>query len=135
MIAIILAAGYGNRMRPFTDNEHKTLLKINNVTIIDNIIDSLIKNSIKNIVLVTGYRSEELKKYLIVNYKKINFRFVNNEDYRKTNNIYSLSLAFKNININTLNRMGAWTIRERHTIKIIMSLCKLKFFLIYEIRF
>ena len=101
MIAIILAAGYGNRMRPFTDNEHKTLLKINNVTIIDNIIDSLIKNSIKNIVLVTGYRSEELKKYLIVNYKKINFRFVNNEDYRKTNNIYSLSLAFKNININS----------------------------------
>ena len=56
MIAIILAAGYGNRMRPLTDNEHKTLLKINDITIIDNIIDSLIDNAVNNIVVVTGYR-------------------------------------------------------------------------------
>ena len=52
MIAIILAAGYGNRMRPLTDNEHKTLLKINDITIIDNIIDSLIDNAVNNIVVV-----------------------------------------------------------------------------------
>ena len=99
MIAIILAAGYGNRMRPLADNEHKTLLKINDITIIDKIIDSLIFNSIKNIIVVTGYRSEELKKYLKNNYNDINFKFVHNKDFRKTNNIFSLSLAFKNIKI------------------------------------
>ena len=101
MIAIILAAGYGNRMRPLTDNEHKTLLKINDITIIDNIIDSLIDNAVNNIVVVTGYRSEELKNYLLNNYKDVNFQFVNNKDFKTTNNIYSLSLAFKNIKIDT----------------------------------
>ena len=101
MIAIILAAGYGNRMRPLTDNEHKTLLKINDITIIDNIIDSLIDNAVNNIVVVTGYRSEELKNYLLNNYKDVNFQFVNNKDFKTTNNIYSLSLAFKNIKIDS----------------------------------
>ena len=101
MIAIILAAGYGNRMRPLTDNEHKTLLKINDITIIDNIIDSLIVNSVNNIVVVTGYRSEELKKYLLDKYNNVNFQFVHNKDFKTTNNIFSLSLAFKNIQIDS----------------------------------
>lgn len=101
MIAIILAAGYGNRMRPLTDNEHKTLLKINDITIIDNIIDSLITNSINNVVIVTGYRSKELKKYLLDNYNNVNFQFVHNKDFRTTNNIFSLSLAFKKIEIDS----------------------------------
>tara|TARA_B100001094_G_C18196294_1_gene811437 strand:- start:9757 stop:11532 length:1776 start_codon:yes stop_codon:yes gene_type:complete len=101
MIAIILAAGYGNRMRPLTDNEHKTLLKINNITIIDNIIDSLITNSINKVVIVTGYRANELKKYLLNNYNNVNFQFVYNKDFKTTNNIFSLSLAFKKIEIDS----------------------------------
>ena len=101
MIAIILAAGYGNRMRPLTDNEHKTLLKINNITIIDNIIDSLVTNSINKVVIVTGYRADELKNYLLDNYNDVNFQFVHNKDFRTTNNIFSLSLAFKKIEIDS----------------------------------
>jgi len=99
MKAIILAAGYGNRMRPLTDNQLKTLLKINGITIIDNIIDSLISNSVYDIVIVTGYREKELKDYLIENYATVKFQFVNNPDYRTTNNIYSLALTFENIMI------------------------------------
>jgi len=101
MKAIILAAGYGNRMRPLTDNEHKTLLKINNFTILDNIIDSLINNSVNDIVIVTGYRNKELQKYLSKNYSKITFQYIHNKDYKTTNNIYSLSLAFQKIKIDS----------------------------------
>ena len=38
MKALILAAGFGKRMRPITVNTHKTLIKISNHTVIDRII-------------------------------------------------------------------------------------------------
>jgi histidinol-phosphate/aromatic aminotransferase/cobyric acid decarboxylase-like protein/choline kinase len=99
MKAIILAAGFGNRMSPLTDNKHKTLIEVNGETILDRIIRSLLLNSITEIVIVTGYRSEDLVSYVTNSYEKINFEFVNNPRYRETNNIYSLALAFEQIEI------------------------------------
>ena len=99
MKAIILAAGYGNRMRPLTDTTHKTLLKVNGRSIIERIIDGLCDNEINDIVIVTGYRADELKAYLINKYPEISFAFVHNSRYRETNNIYSMALAFDAISI------------------------------------
>ena len=58
--AIILAAGIGNRMMPLTQKTHKTLLKVGGVSIIDRIIDSLRKNGIVDVVIVTGYLKNQL---------------------------------------------------------------------------
>ena len=99
MKAIILAAGYGNRMRPLTDKIHKTLLTINNKTIIDGIIDSLLVCDVKEINIVTGYLSESLENYLSTRYPDTDLRFVHNPRYKETNNIYSLSLAINAIEI------------------------------------
>jgi len=99
MKALILAAGLGNRMRPLTDTVHKTLLKIGDETIIERIINGLKANGIRNIVIVTGYRADELKQFLLGRYAQINFTFVNNPRYRETNNIFSLALAFNEIEI------------------------------------
>lgn len=101
MKAIILAAGYGNRMRPLTDNTHKTLLKVADETIIGRIIDSLHANNIRDIVVVTGYRDKELKQYLDGKYGNLNLTYVHNERYRETNNIFSMALAFNTIEIDT----------------------------------
>jgi histidinol-phosphate/aromatic aminotransferase/cobyric acid decarboxylase-like protein/choline kinase len=100
MKAIILAAGFGNRMSPLTDFNHKTLIEVNGQTILDRIIISLIKNSINKIVIVTGYRNKEIISYVEKKYKNVNFEFVHNPQYRETNNIYSLALAFEQIEIN-----------------------------------
>jgi histidinol-phosphate/aromatic aminotransferase/cobyric acid decarboxylase-like protein/choline kinase len=94
MKAIILAAGYGNRMRPLTDNVHKTLLKVGNKTIIERIVDGLVENKINKIIIVTGYRADELRSYLNNRYSKVKFEYVHNPKYMKTNNIYSVALAF-----------------------------------------
>lgn len=101
MKAIILAAGYGNRMRPLTDACHKTMLKVAGKTIICRIIDGLIENGIKDIVVVTGYRANELTDYLNGCYPQLSFQFVHNSKYRETNNIYSMALAFEHITIDS----------------------------------
>jgi histidinol-phosphate/aromatic aminotransferase/cobyric acid decarboxylase-like protein/choline kinase len=99
MKAIILAAGFGNRMRPLTNTIHKTLIKIGNETIIERIINGLIANRIKDIVIVTGYLADTLKDYLLSRHSQINFTFVHNARFRQTNNIYSLALAMNSIEI------------------------------------
>jgi histidinol-phosphate/aromatic aminotransferase/cobyric acid decarboxylase-like protein/choline kinase len=95
MKAIILAAGYGNRMRPLTDNVHKTLLCVSGKTIIGGIIDGLADNGIRDIVVVTGYRDKELSGWLSTTYPHLSIQYVHNERYRETNNIYSMALAFE----------------------------------------
>lgn len=100
MKAIILAAGIGNRMMPLTKHDHKTLLKIADLTIIDRIIYSLKENNIVEIIIATGYLKEKLKRHLNKNHSEINFQFIDNDRYNETNNIFSLSLVFEQAEIN-----------------------------------
>jgi len=62
--AIILAAGEGQRLRPFTVSRPKTMLSIAGKPILRYVVESLAKNGIRNIVLVVGYRKEEVFDYM-----------------------------------------------------------------------
>jgi histidinol-phosphate/aromatic aminotransferase/cobyric acid decarboxylase-like protein/CTP:phosphocholine cytidylyltransferase-like protein len=73
------------------------MLTVAGTTIIGRIIDGLIENRVTDIVVVTGYRAEELTAYLTNTYPALSFTFIHNEKYRETNNIYSLALAFEKI--------------------------------------
>lgn len=97
MKALILAAGYGQRMRPLTDARHKTLLDIGGRTIIDRILHGLRLHGISEVFIVTGYRADELVHHVRENHPDLDFRFIHNERYDKTNNIYSMALAFEEI--------------------------------------
>jgi histidinol-phosphate/aromatic aminotransferase/cobyric acid decarboxylase-like protein/choline kinase len=99
MKAIILAAGIGNRMMPLTREIHKTLIDVAGTTIIDRIINSLKENNILDIVVVTGYLKNQLINHLKKTHNDINFEFVNNPKFKKTNNIFSLSMAFEQIEV------------------------------------
>jgi histidinol-phosphate/aromatic aminotransferase/cobyric acid decarboxylase-like protein/choline kinase len=95
--AVILAAGYGRRMRPLTNHVHKTLLKIGSKTVIQMIIDSLLLFGIDRITIVTGYREGELKAYLAGTYPSLHITYIYNERYEQTNNIYSMALALDSL--------------------------------------
>ncbi|MGN7478789.1 2-aminoethylphosphonate aminotransferase [Solibacillus silvestris] len=57
--AVILAAGLGSRLRPYTDNHPKGFVKIYNEvpSLIELSIQALQQNGITNIIIGTGYRS------------------------------------------------------------------------------
>lgn len=62
MKAIILAAGKGTRLRPLTDTTPKPLVPILGKPILEHIIDSL-PEVINELILVVGYKGEQLKKH------------------------------------------------------------------------
>jgi L-glutamine-phosphate cytidylyltransferase len=90
--AIILAAGRGTRLRPLTDDTPKTLLEIGEHGILEHILQALEANGYKRAVIVTGFKSEQIKD-LCTPRESLDIEFVHNEDYASTNNIYSLWLA------------------------------------------
>jgi UDP-N-acetylglucosamine diphosphorylase/glucosamine-1-phosphate N-acetyltransferase len=62
--AVILAAGEGQRLRPFTVNRPKAMLPIADKPILQYIIEALAQNGIRDIILVVGYRKEQVYDYL-----------------------------------------------------------------------
>ena len=58
--AVILAAGEGQRLRPFTVNKPKVMLSVADKPVLGHVIEALVKNGIRNIVMVTGHRREHV---------------------------------------------------------------------------
>ena len=53
----------------------------------DLIIKSLVSNNINDIIIVTGYKRNQLKNHLNNSFPEVSFQFIHNEIYDKTNNI------------------------------------------------
>lgn len=95
MQAIMLAAGKGSRLGKLTKNNTKCMLEINGISLLERTIIALKKAKINKLILVVGYKADNLKKYIKDKKldKKIDIEYVENKDYDTTNNIYSLYLA------------------------------------------
>lgn len=93
MQAIILAAGMGKRLGEYTHDNTKCMLEVNGVRLIDRALSSLHEAGVSRIILVVGYKGQNVKDYVGTDYKGIPVIYVDNPIYDKTNNIYSLYLA------------------------------------------
>ena len=58
--AIILAAGFGQRLAPVTLDTPKPLVKVNGVRILDTLLDALYAKGITNITIVRGYKNSSM---------------------------------------------------------------------------
>ncbi|MCC6275006.1 MAG: aminotransferase class I/II-fold pyridoxal phosphate-dependent enzyme [Leptospiraceae bacterium] len=97
MQAVILAAGRGLRMRPLSNQNHKTLIPVNGVALIDRLLHSIESVNVKRVLIVTGYDAENLEKHIREKFSHLDLEFVRNERYETTNNIVSLALAFEHL--------------------------------------
>ena len=61
---LILGAGFGKRLNPLTLETPKPLLKLNDITMLENCINVIIKLGIKKIVLNTFYFSEQIFDFI-----------------------------------------------------------------------
>lgn len=97
MQAIILAAGMGKRLGELTKNNTKCMLEVNGVSLIDRVLTQLSDLTLSRVIIVIGYKGENLRNYIGNEYKGLKIEYIDNPIYDKTNNIYSLSLAKKEL--------------------------------------
>lgn len=94
MQAIILAAGMGRRLGEYTRDNTKCMLPVNGERLIDRVLGQLSQLGLSRVVIVVGYKGQNLIDYIGHRYDDhLKIEYVNNPVYDKTNNIYSLSLA------------------------------------------
>lgn len=63
MKAVILAAGEGTRLRPFTNSEPKPMIPIANRPILEYAIEALVKNGVTDITMIVGYKKERIMSH------------------------------------------------------------------------
>ncbi len=98
MQAIILAAGMGRRLGELTQNNTKCMVEVNGVKLIDRTIMQLAKLGLKRLVIVVGYEGGKLMDHIGNRYEDVlKIEYINNPIYDRTNNIYSLALAEKEL--------------------------------------
>ena len=63
MKAVILAAGEGKRLRPFTETMPKVMLPVANRPILEYVVDALTNSGIHEIIIVVGYKKEVIMEH------------------------------------------------------------------------
>lgn len=94
MQAIILAAGMGRRLGELTQGNTKCMISVNGVRLIDRMLSQLAALNLNRVVIVVGYKGQELVDYIGNRYDdQLKIEYAWNPVYDKTNNIYSLSIV------------------------------------------
>lgn len=96
--AIILAAGMGTRLRPYTDDCPKPLLKIDGQPAIERMIQQFTSKGMQ-VIVVTGYMYEKFE-YLTSKFN--NVTLIYNNQYNTRNNAFSLNCAKDFLNMPTI---------------------------------
>jgi len=75
--ALILCAGYGKRLNPLTLTEPKPLLKINQITLLENCINLIQILGIKKVIINTFYLKEKIQNFIETKKFNLNIKIIN----------------------------------------------------------
>ena len=83
----------GKRLGELTRDNTKCMVKVNGVSLIDRSLTQLSHLNLKRVIIVIGYKGDNLRNSIGNEYKGLKIEYIENPIYDRTNNIYSLSLA------------------------------------------
>lgn len=89
-IAILMAAGLGNRMRPLTETTPKPLIPVHGRAMIETVIEGLLLRPVEEIYIVTGYLGEQ---FCDISERYSQVHMIHNPEYLTKNNISSVYAA------------------------------------------
>ena len=75
--ALILCAGYGKRLSPLTLLEPKPLLKINEITLLENCINLIKLLGIKKVIINTFYLKEKIENFIKTKNFNLDIQIIN----------------------------------------------------------
>jgi choline kinase len=96
MLGMVLAAGAGRRLRPYTDTLPKALVPVDDeTTILDLTLSNFSKVGLKDVAVIVGYKSEavEERKKDLESRHNVNLELIFNDKAEVWNNAYSLWCA------------------------------------------
>ncbi|NYG45493.1 NDP-sugar pyrophosphorylase family protein [Bradyrhizobium sp. IAR9] len=91
--AVILAAGFGSRLRPLTDLRPKPLVEVNGTPILYNALRNLESVGVEEVTIVVGYRKDAIQYACGSRFGALNIKYVESAAFDHTGSAYSLWLA------------------------------------------
>ena len=117
--ALILCAGYGERLKPLTLTQPKPLLKIDKITLLENCINLIQSLGIKKVIINTFYLKEKIENFIEEKRFNLDIKIIN--DGRKILNtgggILNMMNSSNEVDFLTLNPDTVWSKNYTETIQ------------------
>ncbi len=95
--AVILAAGRGSRLGPYTEAIPKCLVEVGGISILDRMLKILNVSGVKKVIMVLGYRSDSILNQVESWRQSLDIVTIINHEWETTNNVLSLQKAIPEI--------------------------------------
>ena len=117
--ALVLCAGYGKRLNPLTLKNPKPLLKLNNLTLLENTINLIKKLGINEIKLNTFYLKDQIKIFIEEKNFDVKIKIIEdgNEILDTGGGIFNMINSLNEENFMVFNPDTVWSIDYLNCIK------------------
>ena len=124
--ALILCAGYGKRLNPLTLTEPKPLLKINEITLLENCINLIQILGIKKVIINTFYLKEKIQNFIETKKFNLNIKIINDgkEILNTGGGILNMINSSNESDFLTLNPDTVW---DKSYVRIVQNMEKFYF--------
>lgn len=92
-MAVILAAGLGQRLHPHTEHLPKALMQLGSETLLERALRLLAEAGLNEAYIVVGHAADAIREFVASRQWQIAIRIISNDRYLAGNNIYSVAAA------------------------------------------